>query len=323
MSKENTKDDLAFKKLINNIDSSKQTGLGCHIWKVPGYGNHAEIAINHYMKEIPKLGCFQIFSHGPRSKHPVKQDDTNKLYLLAKKIPLFIHSSYLTSPKIENDTTHFVDQIYAARQYGARGVVIHIPKASVHSIIEMTQNMIEAIRNNPYFAKLIDKFKGSKDPHNFGIPRIPRIIWEAKAIKKSNESFETPEKWNLLADALFENEISPEMVGLNIDTAHIYASGAQIKTFEEATKWLSGLSKLTMTYMKSGLLHFNGNEYDQNVRAGDKHAIPGSKEDKIWIDVKNPGYIAFITWARTNNIPIICELKNDVLDIAKFINLQN
>ena len=144
---------------IDKIDPSNQTGLGAHIWKVPNYGNHADITVDHYMKKMPNLGAWQIFSHGPRSKAPVIQDDSNNLYKLAKKIPLFIHSSYLTSP-MRDDMEHIIDQMFAARQYGAQGLIIHIPKASISEIIKLTINMIEAIKEDEYFGKIVAKYKG-------------------------------------------------------------------------------------------------------------------------------------------------------------------
>lgn len=311
--------------IIKNIDPKNQTGLGCHIWKVPTseYGNHAEIAVDHYMKHLSYLGAWQIFSHGPKSKKLIKQDNPEQIYELAKKIPLIIHSSYLTSQK---DISHITDQIYTARQYGAHGVVIHIPKISVAEIIKITEDIINTIKNDDYFSEIVAKHKGKNNMGKFNMPIIPRIIWEAKAIKKCDQSFESPEKWNALATALKENNINPDTVGLNIDTAHIYASGAKINTSEDVIKWLSGLSELCMTYMKSGLLHLNGNEYHQDVRAGDKHAIPGSKEDMIWKDEKditNSGCSEFIKWAQSNNIPIILELKHDVEDIATLANKFN
>lgn len=321
------------KDLIDDIDTSNQTGLGCHVWKVEEYKNHADIAIKHYMSRIPKMGAWQIFSHGPRSQKLVQQDDPNKLYQLAKKIPLFIHSSYLTSPSNDN-LSHFIDQMISAREYGAQGLIIHIPKATIIEIIEMTNNMINAIKNNDYFRQIIDKNKNKFNKGKFNMPIIPRIIWEAKALKQCPESFETPEKWNNLAIALKESGLNPDTIGLNIDTAHIYASGANISTDKEAILWLSGLSPLTMTYMKSGLLHLNGNNYHHDIRAGDKHCIPGSTEspefdDKIWEkekDITNSGCSEFIKWARINSIPIILELKHDELridNIAKFANKFN
>lgn len=290
-------------------EEQEQSGLGAHIWKVVNYGNHAEVAIKYYMNKMPNLGAWQIFSHGPKSKKEINQDDPDQLYNLSKKIPLFIHSSYVTSP--DKDLDHIVEQFYAGYQYGARGVIIHIPKTSLPDIIRMTKNMIDAIKKDENFAKIIQKNKG----------KIPRIIWEAKALKKSKESFESPEKWNALAAALKENDLTPDTIGLNIDTAHIYASGAKITTVDEARAWLESLSPLCMTYMKSGVLHLNGNHYHQDVRSGDKHMIPGSEDDKIWKneqDITKSGCSEFIKWARTNKIPIILELKHDLDDIVEF-----
>jgi endonuclease IV len=324
MSKENTDKEI---DPIDAVDASKQTGLGAHIWKVDGYGNHANIAVEHYMSQMPRMGAWQIFSHGPHSRKVVNQDDPNALYKLAKKIPLFVHSTYRTSPKGNGTTAmeHIVEQIFMARAYGAQGVILHIPKDSISEIIRMTTAMVNAIKDDEYFSTIIAKNKGKINKTNGIIPIIPRIIWEAKALKKSPESFETPEKWNTFATALKENDLNPDIIGLNIDTAHIYASGAKITTAEEAEAWLSGLSPLTMKYMKSGVLHLNGNHYHQDVKAGDKHMVPGSNEtpdldDKIWKnepDITKSGCSEFIKWARHFGIPIILELKHDVLGLDK------
>jgi endonuclease IV len=295
------------------------TGLGAHIHKVENYGNHAEVLMKYYLPKMPQIGCWQIFSHGPHGAKLVIQDNPKEVLALAKKIPLFIHTTYMTSPT-DKGMWHIVEQFIIANDYGAKGVIIHIPKTSVPNIVKITQTIITSYANT----------KGN------AFAAMPKIIWEAKALKQSKESFETPQKWNVLAKALQDINIGPNTVGFNIDTAHIYASGALINTSKQVTEWLDGLSPLCMTYMKSGVFHLNGNHYDQKLRAGDKHMVPGftdaDTDDKIWknikdiTDIKESGCAVFIKWCKQNKIPIILELKpylHGIDNIANFANKFN
>ena len=76
-----------------------------------------------------------------------------------------------------------------------------------------------------------------------------------------------------------------------MDTAHLSAGKQKIQTRQEVSDWIEQITN--WDYI--GLLHLNGNEYDPNVRAGDKHCIPSSSNDKIWGNTTD-GYKEMIQW---------------------------
>ena len=221
---------------------------------------------------------------------------------------LYVHSTYLTNPwgdvKKNRSLAHTIDQFRIARDIGARGVVLHIPKIDAKDVVAGMRSLVNALLINNI--ELNDNF---------------RIILEMKAVKSHNtKSYESPDKINNLIDELKEAKLTTAEIGICIDTAHIYAGKAKIKTYHDTKKYIK---KLNNDWIY--LLHLNGNEYDSKKRAGDKHAIPLSKEDKIWGNstYKNSGCRAFLEYAQKLDIDVILEAKAHHTNeqIKKFLNV--
>lgn len=261
--------------------------IGMHVFKGKNMTQSIKENLDTY-----KFKVCQIFTHGPRSKNR-----TNIIYSDVKNInsKLYVHSSYITNPwgdiKKSRELSHTIDQFLVGQYINAKGVVLHIPKIDPVEVAMGTKIIADELKKN-----------GVSLNNNY------RIILEMKALKAHpTKSYENPKKINRLIKNLKKLKLTHREVGICIDTAHIYASQAQIRKYDETLKYLSELNN-NWIY----LIHLNGNEYDSKLRAGDKHAIPLSKEDKLWgkTTYKNSGCRAFLEYAKKNKIDVIIEAKS-------------
>ena len=266
-----------------------QFNFGMHVSKGENMARSIEKNLDIYNFKVT-----QIFTHGPRSKNRTKMNYTEVKE--AKGLEkIYVHSSYLTNPwgniKKNKTIAHAIDQFKIAKKIGALGVVLHIPKIDAKEVAYGMRILADEL-----------KVAGVVLGPNF------KIILEMKALKAhKTKSYETPEKISGLIKELKEVKLGPNEIGICIDSAHIYASQAQIRNYNDAKKYIDALEDEWIY-----LIHLNGNEYDSTTRAGDKHAIPLSREDKLWGKTKynESGCRAFLEYAQKINIDVILEAKS-------------
>ena len=251
----------------------------------------------------------QIFTHGPRNTHAIighGKFAALKEYIDESKLHLYVHSTYVTNPWTRGARQQFIwnhtkDQLETAAAIGARGLVVHLPLATPETIVAgLLPHMPEIIRCAP-----------------------TRFILEMKAVKSNlTKSYETWEKIHRLIELLRANGITSDNVQICIDTAHIYAGKAAIRTAEEARAWLADVDPSWIA-----LIHLNGNEYDAQKRAGDKHAVPHSGDDKIWsgVEWEDSGCRVFVEWCQQHRVDFVLEIKDKHLpsDVVPFMALVN
>jgi endonuclease IV len=237
----------------------------------------------------------QIFTHGPQSDRAnlgAPERAALATYVATSGVALYIHSSYLTNPWPSNEggvramRDRVWTQMTAARECGARGLVVHLPKNTAGVIAAGLAPLLEGIRR---MAPVI-------------------LILEMKAVTAHpTKSYETWAKLAALAAALEAVGFTNREVRFCVDTAHIAAGRAAIRSAADATAWLVGVDPAWME-----LLHLNGNEYDGAVRAGDKHTVPGGAADTIWRGVEwaDSGCRVFVEWFRANGLQAVLEMKD-------------
>lgn len=281
-----------------NEEEHKVVKVGIHVFK----NNDISESITAARSELP-LNAVQIFTHGPRSttksKHNYESIREN-----SKGINIYVHSSYPTNPWNGKDSVikHTIDQFISSQELGSRGVVLHIPKIGPVEVAKPVKLLVDILLKN-------------------NLLKNQKVILEMKAVKQhATESYESPEKINRLIEALKEEGLTENNVGICIDTAHIYAGKAEINTYEEGVEYFKALKYPEWIC----LIHLNGNAYDAKERAGDKHALPFDHEDKIWKEntYKNSGCRAFIEFAKRVGIDFILEIKphHKFEDVKVFIN---
>jgi endonuclease IV len=248
--------------------------------------------------KIFNMKVFQIFVMNPHSSALNNLGELNKKYIKDNKIRLYVHGSYVHNPWKKNKfAIHNIrEQLRICDCLNGKGVVIHLPKKNIKCIVEG----IEAI------------YKDWKNPSKC------RLFLESNQSKPDDTTtFETPEKMAKLINTLSKSKYAPH-IAFCLDTAHIYATGADLSSKELVATYFSKLEKLCNEniYMIK-LIHLN----DTTTKLGcgrDIHTYVGDGE--IW---KNDcGYKVILDWTKKNGIDIILERNNfDFSKIKKEIQL--
>lgn len=237
----------------------------------------------------------QVFTRVPNTSAKIKSTNLEKVKELTKRVKnLYIHTPYVERMKNEK---HSEEMYIEADAVGAKGLVYHLPKAEIKDIIPLIKTLVNIKQRN----------KGKC-----------KILMEQPAYKaEANLTYETPAKFDALIDACAE--FSKDDLGFVLDTAHIYAAGVELKTFNEAKTYLNSIKN----FDRIDLLHLNGNCIHNNT-CKDKHAVPFSFEDKIWngVKYKDSGCRAFIIKFLKHGKDIIFEVKQDS-QISEIVNLIN
>ncbi len=230
------------------------------------------------------LNALQIYTHGPKNN---KQNniDIKKIKSSTEEYDLSVHSPYSMAGVFKSDSNYYYDsikqQLQIANQIRAGCYVLHMTKHPPINIV----NSMKILK--PYAEK-----------YNVVIGL------EMVASKSSGElTYETPEKINNLIELLGKDE---KYYGIVIDTAHIWAAGVDIRSYENMKKYLSEIKYKN----KICLFHLNGSSSD--IHSGsDKHEVVFGPEDVIWykVDPKKSGVRAIVEFALENDITIICEIK--------------
>jgi len=250
------------------------------------------------------LNAVQIFTYGPQKMVPNKID-YDEVKEATKDLDLTVHSAYATSSiwsvhttnKHEGDAKKKLDlfklQLMSSMKVGAWGMVVHVGK-----------QYSDVVANTMTLLKPLSKKAGVK------------VILEMVACKSdADKTYETPEKMDNLTTLIGATE---QWWGWCVDTAHIWAAGVNIKSYDDMKDWFNRL-----TYKKKIVqFHLNGSS---EIRGGgkDKHEIAFSADDKIWHGVKpeESGVRAIVEFALQNSIPIICEInRGKEADVVKSIN---
>lgn len=252
------------------------------------------------------ISCIQIFTYSPRSYNKLKSNfDAIKSYCNEHKIRIYVHSNYITnsiwsinlsnknSIESKKKINLILDQLTICDKLNADGLVIHLPKKPITDI----DNTLSILKS------LLSKYS------------TPILFENPSVIPVKNLSYEKPQNLNLLCDHINKHNIK---WGLCIDTAHLWSSKIFIRDYKSVSEWLKKFTYLD----KIKLFHLNGSFYNQNT-SKDKHAIPFSKDDKIWYplkkNIKKSGFYKFIKISKKNGIPILLEINRGTSQEKKTI----
>jgi endonuclease IV len=143
-------------------------------------------------------------------------------------------------------------------------------------------------------------------------PDCVRIYLEVPSVLPKNSHYETPEKLCHLFRTI-RAKVDPGLIyyGLCIDTAHIWASGADISSFAKAADWLERLEHCHDVIPPHAIMfHLNDNRNPLGSGADEHDCL---LQGAIWGDYaqcpEKSGLAAFLDYARRFNIPTILERK--------------
>lgn len=143
-------------------------------------------------------------------------------------------------------------------------------------------------------------------------PECVRLFLEVPHVLPKNSHYETPAKLCALFRQIRE-KVDPNLCyfGLCIDTAHVWACGADIASFEGASQWLAELEAChDVIPPRAIVFHLNDNRHGRGSGL-DEHdpLLMGA----IWGDYaqcpEKSGLAAFLDYARRYCIPTILERK--------------
>ena len=251
-----------------------------------------EFAITKAKKSDIKTECCQIFAVGPANSR-VNISDAEKTGIKEADIDVYVHSSYLSNPWSKR--SHFgvilvKQELKLCQEIGAKGLVVHLQRQPPNIIAKVIADIL-----------LSDQ-----------TPKEPIIYLEVESYKSCETTYETPEKICALFAEIKKLGVE-HRVGLCIDTAHLWAAGVDISSYQDCMTWLTQTQDITDNLM----VHFN----DQIWALGqgrDEHAPLGYgtiwgkyNSDSTDKPMEKSGLVAVLDWATEKNCPIILERKPD------------
>lgn len=203
-------------------------------------GFHISIAkgFDWTLQEAGRLGCevIQIFLRNPRSwkRKTLTDSDHEAFQKLIDKIPVFAHLTYLPNlAKIDENKQNmegFIHEVEICVELGLNAMVVHC--GAHHDKAKGMKMVVKAI--------------------NYAISEYGIDIFMENSAGQGNSLGSTFEELSII----YEGIVKKDKFFLCIDTAHLFASGYDIRTFES---WQNVVAIIQDRFGtdKIGLFHFN------------------------------------------------------------------
>jgi endonuclease IV len=277
--------------------------IGYHVGKTDHKGKKCEYSkvLKDFIDDMNGYGfhdiCAQIFVSGPQTlnKPTVPESDYADIReLTSRGLKLIAHAAYVSNPwKMSPGAIHNVrEELRICDKIGALGLVVHLSAAAFE--YDTLKYVLEKISKN------------------LDIER-PLTLWlEINAAKRSDFTYETPDK----IKALFEkiNKIETEVdlgklsISLCVDSAHLFSIGVSLADYSMTEKWLNDLQDIPN-------LMFHLNDSKSELGSGvDRHEA--LLKGKIWseyhpvtgrLGIESSGLLAILNFATENNSIAILE----------------
>lgn len=252
------------------------------------------------------IPCAALFISGPRNTHlNITKEEAREIarVLEASRRAIVFHASYMDLPwsaaTLEDDVFARVDSMLGICALAGADIVIH---SSTH--------IFEPNRSRPILQRLSAAIE--KAHNKYKDARIPRIFIETMSY---DERFGSPKALNAIFDdqTILWRARDDKMcrIGLCIDTAHIWAAGADISTRLSCGTWFESIRADIPVAM-----HLNDSLEALGTR-NDVHTTLGNGE--IW-SIED-GYVAALAWARRRRAPVILE-RNDTPELEAVTDLH-
>ena len=272
--------------------------LGCHVNRAPLPG--VELASNRpfistfieMARRMAKraagvdMRAAAIFVANPRSRvitaTPAELQDL-KEYAARGAMTIVAHNTYAASPWNSADNARFVrQQLAVCQDAGISGFVVHLPSRPAPDLVRAAQAMLA-----PY----------AKDV---------RIYLETPAVIPEHAKFETPAKLAGLLEALREIDPGLERFGVCIDTAHLWTSGVDLRSYAAGAAFVGQLEAAKID-PRLLMFHLNDSRREQS-HGPDAHAALG--QGRIWegLAPENTGAAALLEYARRHSVVCLAEV---------------
>lgn len=274
--------------------------VGPHVNRIHAKGTrpvmsaHVAAARKDAENEGVDVRAVSFFVSNPRARKIVMQEKeaaSMKKYLTETKVTAIVHASYSSVPwKGDPNAADFIRQeLKMCDKAGAAGLVVHLPVAPPDGVLK-------------YLPRLYTK----ESKH-------VRLYLEPVASSPSKSHYITAENFSNLFKRISKIDPKLAFTGLCIDTAHLWSSGVDISSYEDADAWLLDLEAIAHVLpMDKIALHLNDSAY--NLGDGrDHHAslMKGHIWEKFADTPNESGLKAFIDFAKKHDIPVILERHNE------------
>lgn len=245
------------------------------------------------IKEAKSFGYdvnfFQIFISGPQQLKLLlsdeEKDELRKFIRNTSKVPIKViaHSAFAAYPwtGMPYPAIFIKKELKVCRRAGLHGLVVHLGKQDIPEVMKNITNLM--------------------------IDNCPLIYLETPSLKPENSYYVKPDDIGLLFKAIKEFDPEFKYFGLCIDSAHLWTSGIDIQSYENAAAWLSEIMKQGIP-TKNIIIHLNDSKTPMSSGI-DQHAM--LMEGLIWksyIDApKKSGLYAFLDFSYQYQIHIILE----------------
>lgn len=299
--------------------SEKSLIIGYHARKEGTYPATCKEAFSLVSDILPTARpCVAMFISGPRNSH---LNITEKISreLAERELGQFIlfHASYVDIPW-QSPMASVADGIFERMD----AIIAACAKARADVVVHCTSSIFNKITNKRVMARLCESLSSAR-PHEtshetsyeteYETPSHPRIFVETMP---HDPRFALTEQINAIFDDVPAQFIS--RIGICIDTAHVWAAGADISTRAGCADWLRCIRSDIPVAM-----HLNDSKNVIGTRT-DIHTTLGDGE--IW--ALEDGFAAAIEWARARGALVILErnddpkeeARKDLRKIARYIN---
>ncbi|MBN2376745.1 MAG: deoxyribonuclease IV [Sedimentisphaerales bacterium] len=257
--------------------------LGAHMSAAGGLENALWAAKKH------RCSCVQLFVTNQRQwkRTPLENDEAETFIRTRRETnitPAVVHGSYLINLAAPDPTTYkrslaaLADEWQRSQQINADFYVIHPgahlgkgEKAGLNKIVTSINNVISTT-NNCHCRLLLETTAGQGTCLGHRFEQLAEIISRVDR---------------------------PELLGVCLDTCHIFAAGYDFRTPESFNETIRQFDK-TIGLEKLKLIHVNDSKTDLNSRV-DRHEHIGKGF------IRNRGFRNFLTDPRTRKLPFILE----------------
>lgn len=257
--------------------------LGIHVRKIHNKSGLSD-GLSEMFNELKFAESAQVFLLNPFSgANTLTDEDMRKIATIAAEKHIIAHGSYVDNPWNNESVELIRREFELCHRTGIQGLVVHLGNSTNKSIKTVLRHIMK------FDERLLSE----------------TILWlEINSVKSNENSFETPEKINKLFDKILlilQSEKSQLIVGLCIDTAHLWACGTSLTTYASAKKFMLSLSDNIpiMFHLNDSKSEFgSGKDVHECITKG-----------KIWSDITlNKSGLAYIAeYALKNNSVVILE----------------
>lgn len=250
--------------------------------KTGAYSQSVPAAVKYVAEQGFDMKATQVFVAGPQSYNMVM--DPLDAQLLGKYsdesgVDIIVHGSYYDLPWSNKPVTAHAGiklikrEIATCKLCHAKGLNIHFPSATNSAIVQGLKLFADDLKEN-------------------GVP-VCKIYMEVEARKPSPLTFEAPIRLaSLVRDIRMCKELDG-VVGLTLDTAHIWSSEMDISSASKAKDYVDSLRRNIGEFPY--IIHLNDNANPFGVHR-DVHAP--LETGCIWANhKKDPGWLEFVKFA--------------------------